>query len=203
LVTDLFSGECSDSSPPTLRFDDKAVQLAHFKSRRTSPPDEPFQTGFEHSAPTRPGIPGVPASSVLRPTLPSPSQDANPFQPVDNRVRDSRAHEPEAGAEGPAADKTGNPFRHDWDLALKRARQHSPFGARTSGTFPTAKAAPEPPPLDPIEQALIEFEKGLEFHKRGELESALAAWEKAIVLDPQHRVCRANLNLLKKKLLRT
>jgi hypothetical protein len=28
----------------------------------------------------------------------------------------------------------------------------------------------------------------------------MTAWEKALELDPQHRVCRANLNLLKKKL---
>lgn len=201
LVTVLFSGECRDSSPPTMRFDDNAVQLARFKSRRTSPPDDSFRSSFENVAPTRPGIPGVPAGSAARPTLPSPSQDADSSQRVDLRGRDSRVDETEAAASD--VEKANAPFRHDWDLALKRAREQAPFGSRTSGTLQAAKATPVPPPLDPTEQALIEFDKGLEFHKRGELESALAAWEKAITLDPQHRVCRANLNLLKKKLYHT
>jgi Tfp pilus assembly protein PilF len=54
--------------------------------------------------------------------------------------------------------------------------------------------------LDPVEQAVLEFERGLEHMRRCEFELALKDWEHALELDPQHRVCRANLSLLKKKL---
>jgi serine/threonine-protein kinase len=206
LVTVLFSNECRDAPPATIRFDDGAMQLARLRSRRTTPPDPAGHSGFEHSAPTRPGlsVSAPPSGQVTRPTLPSPAMTS-----------EESAHAPAAAPNPPAApssrasdsrvtpsEERHQPFHHDWDLALKHARQHSQLTPRSSGTYPTAKEVPfpPPPPVDPLEQAVIEFERGLELRQRGELNSAMAAWEKALELDPQHRVCRANLNLLKKKL---
>jgi hypothetical protein len=94
-----------------------------------------------------------------------------------------------------------NPFRHDWDLALKRAREEAQGAQRNSGTHPIASAAARiEPRMDPAERAVIEFESGLECMSRNDLEGALRAWECALEYDPHHRVCRANLNLLKKKI---
>ncbi|MGC4068599.1 MAG: tetratricopeptide repeat protein [Polyangiaceae bacterium] len=204
LVTVLFSNECHDAPPATIRFDDGAVQLARLRSRRTSPPDPAAHNGFEHSAPTRPGLATPPSGQVTRPTLPSPAMASDigtstaAAAPVPPPAPSSRAT---ASRATPSEERT-QPFHHDWDLALKHARQQSQLTPRSSGTYPTTKEVPfpPPPPVDPLEQAVAEFERGLEFRQRGELNLAMAAWEKALELDPQHRVCRANLNLLKKKL---
>jgi serine/threonine-protein kinase len=202
LVTVLFSSESRDALPPaTKRFNENAVQMAHLRSRRTSPPDVGFRAGFENSAPTRPGLSmPAPAEQIARQTVPSPS--ASKDVPAIVNPRDKQDSCPDIDQLDENTDNKPNPFHHDWDLALKRAREQTQSTARNSGTYstPTPKAAPPPPPIDPVEQAVIEFERGLELRTRGDLEAALVAWEKALELDPQHRVCRANLNLLKKKL---
>ena len=198
LVTVLFSGEIRDTSPSTIRFDDGAVQMAQMRSRRTSPPEGSFRTSFEHNAPTRPGLSMPAPSQSIRPTLPSPAE-ATAAAPL-SEMEVTPFSSPDLDSQLESAESKPNPFHHDWDLALKRAREQTQLTARSSGTYATPKVAPPPPPIDPAEQAVIEFEKGLELRLRGELDAALAAWEKALELDPQHRVCRANLNLLKKKL---
>jgi serine/threonine protein kinase len=198
LVTLLFSNETHDNGPSTVRFDDTAEHLAHLRSRRTSPPDGDFRTSFEHVAPTRPGL-SIPASEQnTRPTLRSPAITAVSSDTTD--IASTPISSSDVDSQTANSDNKSTPFHHDWDLALKRAREQTQQVPRTSGTYVTQKAIAPSPPIDPVEQAVIEFEKGLELRLRGELEGALAAWEKALELDPQHRVCRANLNLLKKKL---
>ncbi|HEY5959000.1 MAG TPA: tetratricopeptide repeat protein, partial [Polyangiaceae bacterium] len=96
---------------------------------------------------------------------------------------------------------SANPIRHDWDLALKRAREEAQGAQRNSGTHAIASTTSRvEPPIDPAERAVLEFERGLECMRRNDFEAALSAWECALEHDPQHRVCRANLNLLKKKI---
>ena len=199
LVTVLFSNECRDSSPPTMRFDEGAIQLAHLRSRRTTPPENLAHTAFEHSAPTRPGLVMPVSGQVMRPTMPSPAADDSAEHAPATRVSPSSSDPRSSNAQLDASQKR-NPFHHDWDLALKHAREQSQGVTRSSGTFPTPRPEPPPQPVDPAVQAVIEFERGLELRQRGDFEAALSAWEKALELDPQHRVCRANLNLLKKKL---
>lgn len=201
LVSVLFSSESRDASPATIRFNEGAIQMAHLRSRRTSPPEVAFRSGFENNTPTRPGLSMPAPEAHARETVPSPAEPEtaavpNPIVETTN----GRDSSPDTEQRNDETDTKANPFHHDWDLALKRAREQTQLVARSSGTFATQKAPAPPPPIDPAEQAVLEFEKGLELRTRGELEGALAAWEKALELDPQHRQCRANLNLLKKKL---
>jgi serine/threonine protein kinase len=196
LVSVLFSSECRDSAPPTMRLQETDVQIALRRSRRTTPPDiESFdvRTLSNSLRATSPGI----AFEIPPNAIPEPSQAA---ATADTSAADRLDAAREAGV-STAESTNANPFHHDWDLALKRAREEAQVGQRASGTHaiaaPTAKVEPQ---LDPLERAVIEFERGLECMRRNDLDGALKAWECALENDPQHRVCRANLNLLKKKL---
>lgn len=212
LVSVLFSEECRESGPPTARIRENAVELAILRSRRTSPPDfsaieAPTQNGFKH-----PTHSAAPNSQTSRETVPSPGESpftehgtkspptAAPAPPPFFRtppasVPPARNVEPAEATQGRAG-----PFHHDWDLALRRAREEVEANQRTSGTVAVAGAARPEPPLDPLERAVLEFESGLEHMRRGDFELALKSWERTLEFDPQHRICRANLNLLKKKL---
>ena len=214
LVSVLFSEECRESGPPTARIHENAVELAILRSRRTNPPDFPAieaqtQNGFK-----QPAHSAAPNSQMSRQTLPSPG--ASPFAGHDTRsppvaptapanppfFRTPPASVPPARTVEPAEATGGRtgPFHHDWDLALRRAREEVEANQRASGTVAVAGAVRPEPPMDPVERAVLEFERGLEHMRHGEFELALKCWERALEFDPQHRVCRANLNLLKKKL---
>ncbi|MGE5788396.1 MAG: serine/threonine protein kinase [Myxococcales bacterium] len=212
LVTVLFSEECRESAPPTARIHENAVELAIRRSRRTSPPDidsfeSPTLTGFKPPTHTIP-----PNSQFTRQTVPSPA--VSPSTKADPQVEVPQAsnrqsgkslvaaHQPERPPEAVEShENRSGPFHHDWDLALKRAREEVQANQRASGAFPTNATVTRPePPVDPAEQAVREFERGLEHMRHSEFDAALKSWERALEFDPQHRVCRANLNLLKKKL---
>lgn len=212
LVSVLFSEECRESAPPTARIHENAVELAILRSRRTSPPEfptieEPTQNGFKHPAYSAP-----PNSQMSRQTLRSPG--ASPLSGRDTKdpavppanppfFRAPPASVPPVRTAEPATEgvesRTG-PFHHDWDLALRRVREEVEANQRASGTVAIAAAVRPEPPMDPLERAVLEFERGLEHMRHAEFELALKCWERALEFDPQHRVCRANLNLLKKKL---
>lgn len=209
LVSVLFSTECRESAPPTARLHENAVELAILRSRRTNPPDFP-----ELEAPTRNGVKqpthsAPPASQMTRQTLPSPgvspfttqaatTSQANPGHAYFFRSSPPSAPSPREQTE-PSESRT-SPFHHDWDLALERVRREVEATQRASGTVQIGTGVRLEPPMDPVERAVVEFEHGLEHMRRSEFESALKCWERALEFDPQHRVCRANLNLLKKKL---
>lgn len=220
LLSVLFAPECHDSAPPTMRFQEAAAEVAQRRSRRTTPPEHQSSGFSATEIPTynpiaHAGIQASPGSQRSRPTMPATlagdQAKAKPVmesstQPTAPRQHESTANggataggDQDKGADG--AEHRGGPFRHDWDLALKRAREEAQTAQRGSGNFPVDSSVARPAPvLDPIEQAVIEFERGLEHMRTGQFEQALAAWERALALDPQHRVCRANLSLLKKKL---
>ncbi len=92
-----------------------------------------------------------------------------------------------------------SPVHHDWDMALKRARESTAVTRLASGTYPAA-TVPTNPPVETPERAVVEFEQGLEYMKRGEFHGAMQAWERALRSDPLHRIARANLQLLRKKM---
>lgn len=221
LLSVLFSPECHDSAPPTMRFQGPTAETALRRSRRTTPPNTD-SSGFSSAelptynpiAPT--AIQASANNQRARPTIPSPLAEPPPqAKPVmESTVQTSVPRPKEIGTErtsekfpttadgSTGIDNRGSgPFRHDWDLALKRAREEAQTAQRASGNIPLEPAAARPAPvLDPVEQAVLEFERGLEHMRRCEFELALKDWEHALELDPQHRVCRANLSLLKKKL---
>lgn len=204
LITVLFSHESHDSSPPTRRFDEGANRMAQMRSRRTSPPEGHLQTGFEHSAPTRPGLMMPTSGQLTRPTAPASTETPSPVsEPPRPRPSSIQSRFDEATPQ--ATEAKANPFHHDWDLALKHAREQSLSEGQSSETS-KAKASvppPVPPPVEPANEAVAAFEKGLECRQRGDLEGAMNAWERALLLDPNHRVCKANLSLIKKKLNRS
>jgi tetratricopeptide (TPR) repeat protein len=219
LLSVLFAPECHDSAPPTMRFQAPAAEVAQRRSRRTTPPDHGSTEFSATEIPTynpiaRAGIQASPGSQRSQPTMPAPLAEevakAKPVMESSTQPTAPRQHERPANGGGDLGDQDkgtegaehrGGPFRHDWDLALKRAREEALTNQRGSGNFPNEPGVARPaPPLDPIEQAVVEFERGLEHMRGGQFEQALNAWERALELDPQHRVCRANLSLLKKKL---
>ena len=59
----------------------------------------------------------------------------------------------------------------------------------------------EPPALvrDPAEAALL-FDEGLDHARNGAWAAALAVWERALELDPGHRMLLANLEIARRKL---
>lgn len=208
LVSVLFSAECRDSAPPTMRLKEGAVELAMLRSRRTSPPDLERRNAPRVDSTSDTPAPALSSHQFSRQTMPSLAV-TEPAEPT----RPSAAEAPSAPtSSGPVESvssaklsitgeaRTG-PFHHDWDLALKRAREEAQANQKPSGVIPTAASIAHPEPAtDPLEQAVKEFEQGLEHMRRGEFQGALQAWERALEFDPQHRVCRANLNLLKKRL---
>jgi eukaryotic-like serine/threonine-protein kinase len=240
LVSVLFSPECHESGPPTMRLQEAAAELAKRRSRRTTPPDFTSDDFASGEIPTYNPIaqPSIPASAIghaSRPTVPAPltptpARDEPLMEPApqttatrqpeqraentsarawDNAGSSELSHGQNSGnlgadtssADSLGADNRNGPFHHDWDLALKRAREESQSAQRISGSAAAVPPAARPaPPIDPLEQAIVEFERGLEHMRHGEFDRALTAWEQALELDPQHRVCRANLSLLKKKL---
>ncbi len=238
LVSVLFSPECHDSGPPTMRLQEAAAELAKRRSRRTTPPDftsDDFASGemptynpiaqaaIQASATgqlSRPTVPAplAPKPEPDKPLMDLPAQSTATRQPARHAERTSErtfhdvgdsdlSNSPNSDSQSSdtqGADNRNGPFHHDWDLALKRAREESQSAQRAAGNSPAApavaRAAPPAPPIDPLEQAVIEFERGLEHMRSGEFDRALKAWEQALEFDPQHRVCRANLSLLKKKL---
>jgi serine/threonine protein kinase len=210
LVSVLFSAQCRDSAPPTMRLQEGAVELALLRSRRTTPPDLGRHESPGNAEATRSSIPAPPSSQLSRQTVPVPATprtlpNTPPAQPAPPSPTATRPSAQEHGSEpqlenADAADNRTGPFHHDWDLALKRAREEAQATQRASGNYLTAAVVTRSePPIDPLERAVSEFERGLEHMRRGELESAMRAWELALEFDPQHRVCRANLNLLKKR----
>ena len=201
LVTVLFSPECRDSAPPTMRLRDAATELAIRRSRRTTPPDFESVEQPTYNPVARTPLSAPPNSQLTRQTLPAPFDRVSP----ENSPMEAVAQLPPRTREGTAersdaADARRSPFRHDWDLALKHAREEAQSAQRPSGEHVVASKARPTPPVAPAEQAVTEFERGLEHMRRSEFKLALSAWERALELDPQHRVCRANLSLLKKKL---
>jgi serine/threonine protein kinase len=211
LVSVLFSAECRDSSPPTMRFKEGAMEMAMRRARRTTPPDV---VSHEHRTDTesvQASLSAPPSSRLSRPTVPSPPTNGSMRYQRPVAIAPDLASTPQPGEQNrpseprfDSSSDTGNrdgPFHHDWDLALKRAREQTQANQRVSGKYPTAAAIEHAaPPIDPLERAVAEFERGLEHMRHGGLEEAMKAWERALEFDPQHRVCRANLNLLKKKL---
>jgi serine/threonine-protein kinase len=208
LVSLLFSSECHESAPPTARLQQNAVDLAILRSRRTSPPEFPeFEAPTKnsgkqakHSAPaasqlTRQTVPSPAVSSIDAQSEHTPSAGQPSFfrSPPASVPPKRRVDAPEHG-EG-----RSGPSHHDWDRALQRVRKEVEATQRTSGTIPVAASRAEHA-MGPLEQAVMEFERGLEHMRRNELEPALKCWERALEFDPQHRVCRTNLKLLKKKL---
>ncbi len=97
-------------------------------------------------------------------------------------------------------------FNHDWDKALDQARQNTERNQTASGNYPVSRTrpgrekrmAPEQQ-LSPNERANLEYERGMDLLKRGDEAGAMAALENALQLDPNHRLCRVNLNLLKRR----
>jgi serine/threonine protein kinase len=91
--------------------------------------------------------------------------------------------------------------RHDWDAAVSSAR-------RDSNPPPATIAVADEPELPARNTATQEvvnhdtatacFERGLDLLKQGEHLAAEAAWLRGLELDPNHRLCQVNLNLLRR-----
>lgn len=89
-----------------------------------------------------------------------------------------------------------------WDAAVERIRRESerppPLPSlRTAADLPQSVAAPDSSE-GPI-SARESFEQGLDLMKLGNLSLAEAAWQRALELDPSHRLCQVNLKLLRKR----
>ncbi|HMA95423.1 MAG TPA: protein kinase [Polyangiaceae bacterium] len=97
--------------------------------------------------------------------------------------------------------------RHGWDAALDRIRRESeppPAIPPASERRPSRPSRSIPPPAPPSfgqvrSEATISFERGLELLRAGDAAAAKAAWERALELDPNHRLSQVNLNLLRKR----
>jgi hypothetical protein len=141
-----------------------------------------------------------------------------PGQRRDSGVQ-ARKGVPEATAElfgdttGAGADPAGcESERHWWDLVLDklqsaRETQTQVASERAGVTQPAPAYSPQamssrstaPPDIDPRRQARLEFERGLEHHRNHDTVAALQALERATALDPENRLYRTNLRLIRRR----
>lgn len=90
-----------------------------------------------------------------------------------------------------------------WDAAVERMRRESERPPRDDTTecqpmLPSA-LIDSPSSSEVAVSANDSFERGLEWMRLGDLSLAEAAWQKALELDPNHRLCQINLRLLRKR----
>jgi eukaryotic-like serine/threonine-protein kinase len=185
LLALLFAAECRDSGPPTVRSSAGSVP------RLKVPPQTPVSRISQDAATRPPSQSNNPLPADARRTInPSPTAD------------DVESGRSSRGFDRPS-DRKLDVFRHDWDAALERVRREAP--SRTSGSYAISQSRPKPPspPKDPQVLAAELYEEGLAAMQKGDTEEALSVWERVLELDPEHRICRANLNLLRKKLGRS
>jgi serine/threonine protein kinase len=188
----LFSTEYRDSGPPTIRSSAGSVP------RIKVPPVPPVP-----SVPPVPRAPNPFSDEEVGSSQPTKAMGVHLRDTLNPRpVAEEDSSERSARAFDRASERKLDVFRHDWDAALERVRREAPQ-SRASGSYRVAserRAEPPPPPKDPLVLAGELFDEGLVSMQKGELEAALAAWEQVLKLDPEHRVCRANINLLKKRM---
>lgn len=82
-----------------------------------------------------------------------------------------------------------------WDAAIERIRRESERPPPLLDAQPCTESNPSDAPVSARES----FERGLELLKLGDLSLAEAAWQRALELDPNHRLCQVNLKLLRKR----
>jgi eukaryotic-like serine/threonine-protein kinase len=115
-------------------------------------------------------------------------------------------------AQPPDAAGSGDLDRHCWDRVLDRlqtGRRTESEPERDGDSAPPDRADADsrsasahesaPPTLDPSRQARRYFELGLEHHRNHDIEAALDALGRAVALDPDNRLYRSNLRLMRRR----
>lgn len=102
------------------------------------------------------------------------------------------------GGEGHQAPEGDTPrtASRGWDAALERIRREAEDSKRASVPREPGHA----PSMGRSSQAILAFEAGLERLRAQDLDGALTAFERAVELDPDNRLLRSNLKLLKRQM---
>lgn len=168
----------------------------------SSKPEVDLRSTLRNSNPLRPS-----AAAQLVPSKP-PRWPPSPKWPAAEQAPPRRSGPPQTSAPvGTARQASGAPppasaGKHSWDTVLARMRPQNASGsAEALGESPNAEdttQGPSGPPLSPERRARREFERGLDLARARRREEAIAALERAVELDPDNRLYRSNLKLLRR-----
>jgi serine/threonine protein kinase len=154
--------------------------------------------------------PAVTDAHTPVPAAPGPAPRPSGVHAIEAASGAARAFEQAQRSDADAG--TGEPDRHCWDRVLDQLQHErrtpsgaAPQRASRAPAFSVADSRPASagdtasPTMDPSSQARRHFEQGLEYHRNHDTKAALAALERAVALDPESRLYRSNLRLMRRR----